>query len=209
MSTPRPHEAGFSLVEVLIALFITALLAGLGSSLLLGTLSGQERLEQTTDDARGLELAHAALKTDLAQLAARPTRTPGGAMRDEIFVGGSFDGDGALLAFSRAGWENPGGAEPRGSIVYVEYRLDEDRLVRRSWVRANPTERTPMVERVLLERVTSAEVSFARRGVWNDFFAAELEDGRNGQFPDIVALDLEIDGVGEVRQLFVTGQAAS
>jgi hypothetical protein len=75
-------------------------------------------------------------------------------------------------------------------------------------VRANPTERTPMVERVLLEGVTSAEVAFARRGVWNDFFAVGLEHGGAGQFPDIVALDLEIEGVGEVRQLFVTGHAS-
>jgi general secretion pathway protein J len=206
MSAPR--NAGFSLVEVLIALFITAVLAGLGSSLLLGTLGGGERLEQVAGDARSLELAHATLKTDLAQLAARPTRLPDGRTRDWTFAGGAFDAGGALLAFARAGWDNPDGAEPRGSIVYVEYRLEEDRLVRRSWVRADPTERTPMVERVLLTRVATAQVSFARRGVWADAFLAEPEGGRSRQFPDLVALDLEIEGLGEVRQVFATGQAS-
>lgn len=203
MSVSR--EAGFSLVEVLIALFITGLLATLGASLVIGTLGGQERLMQAADDARGIELAHAALKTDLAQLAGRPTRAPDGRVREWTFAGGSLDGDGALIAFSRAGWDNPDGAEPRGSIVYVEYRLDEGRLVRRSWVRADPTERTPMVERVLVERVASAQVSFARQGVWSDTFGAQAEADRSLQFPDLVAVDLEIETIGEVRQVFATG----
>lgn len=206
MSAPSntPSDAGFSLVEVLIALAITAMLAGLGTSLLLGVLGGQERLSAVERDARGLELAHATLKTDLAQLVARPTRGPDGLPRASVFEGGAPDG--TLLAFARAGWDNPGGAEPRGSIVQVEYRLEENRLVRRSWVRADPTEATPMIERVLIEKVAAARVSFAKRGVWGEAYAAPA--GGQGGFPDLVALELDIDGVGEVRQLFVAGHAS-
>jgi general secretion pathway protein J len=209
--TGSRSSAGFSLVEVLIALFITAMLAGLGTSLLLGTLDGQERLERTVSDARRLELAHATLKTDLSQLAARPTREPGGQVRETIFAGGDLEAafmGGALLAFARAGWDNPDGAEPRGSIVYVEYLLRDGALVRRSWARADQAERTPMIERVLLDRVTAASVSFSRRGVWDDGYVAATGEIRSGLFPDLVALDLKIEGLGDVRQVFATGYAS-
>jgi general secretion pathway protein J len=200
-------QAGFSLVEVLIALFITAMLTGLGTSLVLGTLAGRERFETVAAGARGLELAHAALKTDLGQLAARPVRAPNGESRALVFAGGDPAPDDALMAFARAGADNPDGLEPRGSIVYVEYRLEEDRLVRRSWTRADPTPRTPMIERALISGVESAAVSFARGDVWSEAFASMPGGEPRDLFPDLIALDLEIAGVGQVRQLFAAGYA--
>jgi general secretion pathway protein J len=190
---------------VLIALFITALVTALGTSLVLATLGGRERFESVAAGARGIELAHAALKTDLAQLSPRAARTPSGAPRGFAFAGGEPAPEDALLAFARAGADNPDGAEPRGSIVFVEYVLEENRLVRRSWTRADPTMRTPMIERVLLTGVDAAAVSFARGDVWTDSFAVPADGARPDLFPDLVALELEIEGVGPVRQLFLTG----
>jgi general secretion pathway protein J len=198
-------ESGFSLIEVVIALFITATLAGLGSSLVLGTLAGKERFDAAANGARGVELAHAALKSDLSQIAARVVRAPGGEPRGLVFTGGPVTGDAPLLGFARAGWDNPGGAEPRGSVVYVEYVHDEDRLVRRSWVRADATTRTPVTEWVLLTGVQSVEASFGRVGVWTPTFASSPDGERRAALPALVTLDLDIAGVGLVRQVFATG----
>lgn len=205
MTYTRGAQAGFSLVEVLIALFITSILAALGSSLVLGTLAGKARLDSVAAGVRGLELTHTALKTDLSQLSERIVRAPGGLPRERVFSGGPVTMDAPLLAFARAGWDNPGGEEPRGSITYVEYVHEGDRLVRRTWVRADPTTRTPAVERVLLTGVEAAEASFGRAGAWTDVFAAESAGERRAPFPELIALDLDIAGVGHVRQVFATG----
>src|SRR5262249_45683261 len=101
-------QSGFSLVEVLIALFITALLTALRTALVLGAVAGKARFDKVASGARGLELAHAALAVDLEQLSARVVRAPDGQRRPWIFSGGEATLDGPLLAFSRAGWENPG-----------------------------------------------------------------------------------------------------
>ncbi len=193
-------------MEVLVALFITAILTSLGASLVLGSIAGKERLDQVSAGARGLELAHAALMADLTQLSPRVARAPDGLPREWVFAGGEATLGGPLLAFSRAGWDNPAGAEPRGSIVYVEYLHEDDRLVRRSWTRMDPTTRTPVVERVLLTGVGEARVAFGRAGAWSRGFLAEPGGGApEDLFPPLVELDLEIDGVGSVRQVFATG----
>jgi general secretion pathway protein J len=192
-------------LEVLVALFITAILTSLGTSLVLTTLSGEQRFEKVADEARAIELLHATLQTDLTQLSARVVRAPDGQPRPWIFSGGQATIDGPLIAFSRAGWDNPGGAEPRGSIIYVEYVLQDDRLVRRSWTRLDPTTETPKLERTLLTGIERAEASFGDGVSWFPTFAAGPDDAQSGFFPSLVALDLDVKGAGQIRQVFATG----
>ncbi|MGD2131799.1 MAG: type II secretion system minor pseudopilin GspJ [Maricaulaceae bacterium] len=197
------RQAGFSLLEALVTLFIVGMLSSAGVAMLSTTLDGRASIDESGAQIAGLERAHAALKADLAQLVDRTSRDEFGNRRPFAFVGGAQVPGDAILAFVRTGRENPGGFEARGSTAYVEYVVREGALVRRAAVRTDPALDTPAAETALLKGVVRADLAFATEASWapSYYMAADA----SGSFPRAVELTLEIEGVGEVRQLFLTG----
>ncbi|GAB4151837.1 MAG: type II secretion system minor pseudopilin GspJ [Sphingomonadales bacterium] len=197
------RQQGFTLVEMLVALAIFAMLAVAGGGIVQQSLAAREGMANAHQRLAALQMARSAIKADLARLVARPARTPYGGREETLFWGGEPLGDGPVLAFMRGGWDNPGALEARGGLQYVEYRLREGRLIRQARLRPDPTNQTPVREQILLEGVTALELSFLSRGQWAPAWRVASLSGR---LPEAVALDFELAGIGPVRQLFLTAQ---
>lgn len=193
---------GFSLVEMLVALFIFAVLSAAGVAIVNYGIDAKAATAEATDRLRDVQLARAMLKADLAQPVLRPVRDAYGDARLPAFSGGvTRQGDGTLMSFVRGGWANPGQAESRGSVQFVQYVLEGDRLIRRARPRLDATVNTPEEERVLIDGVRNVEVRFFKGGVWSDRYGT----GQRGQagLPEAVALDMEVEGFGRLTQLFL------
>jgi general secretion pathway protein J len=192
---------GFTLVEMLVALFIFSLLAAAGVGALRFTADNQAVVEEHAMRLASFQRTRAILKSDLAQGAERWTRDEQGRPIREAFYGGNPDTGLALLRFVRRGWDNPD-HEPRPSLQYVEYRVTEGRLERRARLGLDGDALSE--PQILLEGVRAAAVSF----LWGDQWIETLPGGPIDPLPQAVRLDLEIDGFGAVTQLFlVTGEA--
>jgi general secretion pathway protein J len=197
MSSAR-NEAGFTLVELLVSLFIFGMLSAAGVALLSFSVRAQEAADARLDDLAGFRRAGALLASDLAQAAPRLARDRSGAPRP-AFEGGSGEAGGVALAFVRRGWENLDEA-PRASLQRVEYRLVEGRLERRVYPRLDGAEPMPPTEvvggvRRLRFRYRDREGAWRER--WDPTDAAEL--------PRAVELVMDAEGSGTTRQLFQTG----
>jgi general secretion pathway protein J len=191
---------GFTLVEMLVALAIFGLVSAAGVTVMRFTVDNQAIVHAHTDRVAAFQRTRAILKADLAQAAARRTRGEDGRPAREAFFGASSDRPGVLLRFARRGWENPSAAA-RASVQYVEYRLVDGRLERSARPELDGAKLgTPQV---LLDRVRSASVSFLWHGQW----IATLPGSPLDPLPQAVSLDMTIDGIGAVHQLFVvTGE---
>jgi general secretion pathway protein J len=193
---------GFTLVEMLVALAIFGLLSAAGVTVMRFTVDNQAVVRAHTGRIGAFQTTRAILKADLAQAAARRTRAPDGRPVREAFYGASADRPGLLLRFARRGWDNPG-AEPRASVQYVEYRLIDGRLERSARPALDGAQLS--APQVLIDRLRSASVLFLWRGQWIE----NLPGGSEDALPQAVRVDMEIDGIGAVSQLFVvTGEAA-
>jgi len=192
---------GFTLLEMLVALAIFGLVSAAGVTVMRFTMDNQAVVRAHTDRIGAFQRTRAILKADLAQAAARRTRGQDGRSTRESFYGASGDRPGVLLRFARRGWENPG-AEPRASVQYVEYRVVDGRLERSS---RPELDGAPLsTPQVLIERLQSAAVAFLWRGQWVE----NLPGGSDDVLPQAVRLDMAIDGIGAVSQLFVvTGES--
>ncbi|MEL0136948.1 MAG: type II secretion system minor pseudopilin GspJ, partial [Halieaceae bacterium] len=120
------RERGFTLVEVLVAMAITALVAVISYSALSAALSATETLRVSTERAREIGQVMAMLSRDIRQTVNRPVIDEFGQQVPAV-TGGELARD--MLSLTRAGWHNSTGA-PRSTLQRVDWWIDEDTLWR-------------------------------------------------------------------------------
>lgn len=114
---------GFTLVEMVVALTIFALVATAGVGLLRASADTQVAVDRTLDEQGRLERIALLLQADLGQVVIRPTTRSDGGVRP------AFRGTETSMTFVRDGIV-PSRPEPAPSINRVEWRLSEGRLER-------------------------------------------------------------------------------
>jgi general secretion pathway protein J len=187
-------QAGFTLIELMVGLFIFGLMAAAGTSLLASASGASAQAQQLADDTGDLARLTALLGADMAQAAPRPWRDVAGQPRPAFSAG-----DGALFTLVRRGWANPAGA-PRASLQRVSWRLDGDRLIRRSAAMLDGSDAGS--ETVLLAGVASARLRLLGPRGWQDGW------GSADTLPRAAELVLAGPELGEVRQLLLIGPSA-
>lgn len=160
---------GFTLVELVVALFIFGLLAAAGVALLgfgvRAQASAGQRLEGIAEDRRMVAL----LAGDLAQVLSRATRNVSGETRP-AFAGTTGAGAAPFMSYVRAGWTSPGDA-PRAGVQRVELALASGRLERRGYPRLDG-DAAPAVT-VLARDVTGVALRYRdRTGAWRSGWSA-------------------------------------
>ncbi|MFC4728781.1 type II secretion system minor pseudopilin GspJ [Coralloluteibacterium thermophilus] len=191
---------GFTLVEMLVAVAIFALLAAAGVGLMAYAADNRGALRTHMDRIGELQRTHALLRNDLSQAAVRRVRAPDGRPARRALEAGAEDGGRTLLAFARRGHANPD-HEARASVEYVSYHLDGDRLERRT--RRALDGAAADRGQVLIAGVRSARVHFHVHGRWNDGWPGGIQD-----LPDAIRLDLELEDLGTVSQSFLVAGTA-
>jgi general secretion pathway protein J len=148
--------AGFTLVEVLIALAITAFVSLIAYTSLSTVMTGVERLRENTDRIYEVNRAFMIMSRDLRQFTARPVRDEFGEI-EPAFTGGELAR--FALSFTRTGWHNPNSL-PRSTLQRVNYRLEDDGLWRDTYPVLDRTADTEPDSVLLLQGVESLKVTF-------------------------------------------------
>lgn len=190
-------RAGFTLVEVLIALLIFALLAAAGAAVLGVTIDNRFAVKAASERVGDLQRMRALLRADLGQAAPRRARGAAGRAQPQPIVGPAAPGD-PVLVLSRTGASNPDGL-PRPSMQRVEYRLVDGRLERR--VSGYLDGARPGPPQVLYRGVRDLTVAFVRDGEDSPAFLPTAER----PLPDAVRINMTLEGYGPVSQLFLVG----
>jgi general secretion pathway protein J len=189
---------GFTLIEMLVALLIFALITAAGVAVMSTTLSNQGAVRTKVERYAELQRTRAILKADLSQAASRRTRGEDGMPALTAFAGGSPWGvGGPLLAFTRRGYENPDGA-PRASMQYIEYALVDGRLERRARPALDGAHLGPA--QVLMTGVDSAQMGFLFNGAWSPTWKGNPQT----DIPAAVRVNLRLNDMGVIDQLFLT-----
>lgn len=122
MTLAKP-EAGFTLVEMLVALVIFAVLAGAGVGLLRASVQTQGAIDHRLDRLGGQERVAALFTADAGQAVARPLVGLGESRQP------SFSGTASSVSLIRGGWANPDD-QPRSSLQRVEWTMRRGGIAR-------------------------------------------------------------------------------
>jgi len=210
----KPGARGFTLVEVLVAMAITALVAVVSYSALSAALASAERLRVSAQRAQEIGRVMAMLSRDIRQTANRTVIDEFG-QRTPAVMGGELARD--MLTVTRAGWHNSTGA-PRGTLQRVDWWLEEETLWRGYFPVLDITPGTERIETAVLDGVERFEVRFLPnvaaleinrddvidRRNWEDSWVADLSQPDQGLPPPAaVEVMMEVSGLGEVTRLYV------
>lgn len=198
MSDGRRGTGGFTLVEMLVAVFVFGVLSAAGVVVLAGAADSRAAVSDRMQRLAEFQRARAMLHADLSQAAPRRVRQVDGAAARDAFHGATASAigeDSVLFGFVRRGWSNPDG-HPRPSLQYVEYRLVDGTLERGTRPMLDGT--APGEPVALLRGIRGADLRYRFRGQWSDGWP-----GGTTALPEALVLDFDLDGYGRVEQWFL------
>ena len=190
---------GFTLLEVLVAISIFAVMGVMAYGGLQAVITQQEIARVNAERLREVQSAVREMARDLYQLQPRP-------VRDELGDGyrAAVIGDPRNryeIEMTRGGWSNPL-AQPRAAIQRVAYRVEEGLLLRLHWFVPDHTLAEEPVEREMLTGVE--ELSFryyGTNGEWLEEWPPPLTGADPADLPLAVEFTLELDDWGEIRRV--------
>lgn len=194
----RASQLGFTLLELLVAIAVFALLS-LG---IYQVVDGVRRADQTsaalTERMSSMQRAMQLLHNDFTQVVARRQRSDGLSRTPLLSVGDGLlqsQGDGWLLI--RTGVANPQMQLPRGHLQRVAYRLLDGQLQRLSWPFADmPADSEPQI-RTLLSEVEGLQLMVYHDGQW------QRQWQNPDALPSAVRLRLTVRGWGELERVWL------
>lgn len=148
----RRRAYGFTLIEIMVAVAVFAVMSMLAWGALARSLTDAEMLTERMDRLESIQRTMQFLTTELTQAAPRP-------VRDELgdtyvpAVYSSLSGD-FSLEFTHGGWRNPAGL-PRSTLQRTAYRIEEEQLIRYHWTVLDRTYANEPIATVMLDEVES------------------------------------------------------
>ena len=207
MKTSIRHRRGFTLIEVMVAMFVASVMFAIGYGALRQALQNRDHVAAKQARLVALQTAVRVLTQDFSQIEPRPVRDPlGSGMAAALSADPRIQ---MLVSFTRSGWANPAGAQ-RSTLQRVAYQLEQHKLVRLHWPVLDSTAGALPVRRELLEGVTAVKFRWLESpGQWHDEWpptAARAPPGSSltqllRMRPIAVELSLETADFGTITRL--------
>ena len=199
---PRDKALGFTLVELLVAIFVFAIVSAIA-------MGGYNELVKQSDIAsagaartRNVQAAVQRLVLDFTSLEPRPVREPLG---DSVQPALRSDArnEAIIAELTHSGWSNPAGM-PRSTLQRVSYRFEDKKLLREYWVVLDRTLSGEPQSAELIDRVERIGLRFLDGNrSWHEqwpplgYSAPDAPQLR----PIAVEITLELEDWGELKRI--------
>ncbi|MDP2227622.1 MAG: type II secretion system minor pseudopilin GspJ [Moraxellaceae bacterium] len=197
-SACRRATSGFTLLELLVAVAILALLATGAYKLLTSTLAVRETTQQHQQQRLALQKAFNLIQRDFQQAVQRPVRDEYGDAQPALYLPQAN-----VVEFTRTGWRNPMG-ETRSEMVRLRYRVENGELIRERWDMLDRVRTAAPQRLVLLDNVSDFRLRIYSGGGWSSewpLLTANATERSNTPIPEGVEMEFRLEGKGMLRRL--------
>lgn len=205
------RSSGFTLLEVMVAIATTAAIAAVAYSVVSAVSRAAEGQLEEAERLADLQLAMSIVERDLKQAIARPVVDELDNQLPALLSNSRF---GALVEFSRVGWQNPLQL-PRGGVQRVRYTLEDEQLWRENWQVLDRVSESRLQRALLFDGVEEVQLRFL--DVDDSVRVRRLDDQWESRWPDIdpggevnlyalpgaIELTITLKDWGEVRRVFL------
>lgn len=198
------NSLGFTLVEVLLAMVITAFVGLLAYSGLSTSITAAETHGQQAQLIADIQLPLTVIERDIRHAIDRPIRDEYGDI-ESAMSGGTFNE--YVLKLTRHGWDNPRQLL-RSDLQRVRYSLENDELWRESWSVLDRVDEDEGFQRTLLFKnveeigltFLSANDASRSSNVLGGEWVEEWTSSRG--LPKAIEVKVMLENFGEVRRVF-------
>ncbi len=198
----RPNSRGFTLIEILIALVIFAIMGVLAAMSLQSMIRTHSMLKKSDASLTQLQIAITLMRRDIIQVIDRPIIDSDGTS-EAAFVGTG----GNQIVFTRTGLQNPLNISMQSNMQRVGYVLEGDKLIRLTWDVLDQPPRAEPEKQVLLNHVQSLQWQFLTDknqlvSTWPPAQGSNLKMQNQSSLPKVVEMVMHIENQGVVQGIF-------
>lgn len=193
------RQQGFTLLEIMIALFIFAIMGTIIAVGLRTVVNDQAATNRVSDRLAQMQLAISVLTRDLTQITNRNITDELGATQLAMVT----TSDTSVLEFTRGGYVNPLWLQQRSTLQRVRYVLNGNQLERQSWRSLDRTNSTPMDTQVLLTDVNTLNFQFLNKNKqWQNTIPVP-SISTDSALPFAVRMTMETQTMGHVERVIL------
>lgn len=190
------NHRGFTLIEILIALFIFAIISMILVGALKTVINAESGTEKNAARLRDVQMALLLLSRDIEQSVDRPVLNATGG-QELAFIGAPHQ-----VTFTHAGLANVPGMLSHSTLERTQYTMHDNALWRVSWPAVDSAPKSIPHERRLLNNVEA--ISFEYMDSAHHFYTSWPDSGQKKQsLPTAVRMTLTITNWGQLSQLYV------
>lgn len=197
-------QNGFTLIEILIALAVFAILATITSSTLYYAFTTRTRITAQADQLNNLQLALTLFERDITQTVQREVR--GNNMHIfPVFVGEKF-----YLEFTRGGVINPNTNEKKSNLQRIAFLCKNKQLIKRKWYSLDTMDRTKFSDQVLLSHLNNCQFAYLNHSLQllSEWRAnAKTQDQKEEPLPKAIQFNLSLQNWGKASFLYIIPEA--
>lgn len=153
----RCMSRGFTLLELLVAMFIAAVIFAMGYGAVNQALKSRTELQEQQTKLLEIQTAMRVLEQDFVQLEPRPVRQPVGDGYQPALQ--SNPATQPVVALTRGGWTNPTGLQ-RPGLQRVAYFFENGTLRREYWTVLDATQASTTIRRDLMTHLKSVSLRY-------------------------------------------------
>lgn len=198
------NHSGFTLLEMILATAIFAMLGLASHSVLTSVIDGNQVSKDKLEALQKVQFAFQIMERDFMQASTRRARIDGEAPSEQLMAGGQFimESSDDAVGFTRDGWRNPKLFLPRSELQFVGYRLFEGQLQRLFYIFVDPVTGSEPKYQPLLDDVEAFKVKYFVDKKWQDAW-------QKNSLPEAVSLEIKTKELGDITRLFLLPQHAN
>lgn len=201
-------NTGFTLIEVMVALMIFAVVSVLAAQGLKVLIRSHQAVREQSDRLEELQIALTIIDRNITQSMDR------GIINEQNVTQSAFLGTQTSIEFTHGGYTNPQGTVLRSTLQRTAYLLKNGDLVQRDWPVLDRTAKTLPNDRILIKHVTA--LRFRYIGLNNQYFISwppdfstvdntnkALNSQQESSLPRAVEMTMTIAHWGELSRVFI------
>ncbi len=190
------NNRGFTLIEIVIALAVFAVVGTMAFTGLNAILKQQADLQQRSDQIKNIQLTLKYLERDVSQIIRRSVRDQYGDRQPPF----SAD-ENNVMSFTYSGWRNPASLS-RSTMQRIAYEVKDEELIRHSWNRLDGAISEDSRSVPLLKNIQELEWQFLNQGsIWEKRWPPINVEPESAGLPRAVSISFNIKPWGKITRI--------